>query len=114
MTDHKPGLMKRLSNQFKYYAALCLAEDGPQEKVRRELMKQGWQFKSSMTEQEMRDQMIASGMIGPVAAIPDVHTIILSPENETVFRVKDRDRALEARYQQAVRQAAARVYDIHN
>ncbi|MCM2343747.1 MAG: hypothetical protein NDJ24_04225 [Alphaproteobacteria bacterium] len=114
MNDHKPDLIKRLSNKFKYYAALCLAEDGPQEKVRQELMKQGWQFKPSMTEQEMRDQIIASGMIGPVAAIPGAHTIILSPENETVFRVKDRDHALESRYQRAVKQAAARVYDIHN
>ncbi|QQG37037.1 MAG: hypothetical protein HYS17_04540 [Micavibrio aeruginosavorus] len=112
MSEKNPGLIKRLSNHFKYYAALCLAEDGPQEKVRRELMKQGWSFKPSKTQAEMVEEIKASSMMGPVAAIPSVRTIILSPENEVVFRGKNRNRDLEARYLQAVKQAAARIYDI--
>lgn len=112
MSENNPGLMKRLSNRFKYYAALSLAEDGPPEKIRRELMKQGWSFKASKTEAEMVEEIKASCMMGPVAAIPSVSTVILSPENEVVFRVKNRDRALEDRYLQAVKETAARVYDV--
>lgn len=104
-----------ISNHFKYYAALVLAEDGPQAAVRHELSKENWTFKSKYSEEELKAEIAASTALGHGVIIPFNRTVILSPENEEVFQTQgNRNTALEDRYKQAVRKAAARVYNIDN
>lgn len=103
--------LSNLSAHFKYYAAIALAEDGPQEKVRTVLMKEGWSFKNSISDEEMKNIIIATSAIGPVACLDFGRTKIFSPEGEEVFTVK-RNKELEDRYKQAVRQAAAHTYGL--
>lgn len=100
-----------LSNRFKYWTALALAEDGPQEKVRAEMMKQGWQFKSGLTQEDALRNVIASGLAGPVGCITFPRTKIYSPEGQEVF-TQESDPALQKRYREEVRATAARVYGI--
>ena len=100
-----------ISNYFKYQAAVLLAQDGPPKAVRQDLMKKGWQFRPSMTEKEARDHIIAGSMAGgPAAAVPFMTTRVFSPEGEQVFKLKDRNPELEARYMAEVRASAAKLY----
>lgn len=103
--------LSNLSAHFKYYAAIALAEDGPQEKVRTELRKDGWSFKNSLSEEEIKNIIIASGSVGPIGCFYLGKIKVFSPEGEEVFTVK-RNRELEDRYKQAVRQAAAHAYGL--
>lgn len=104
--------LTNLANKFKYYAAIVLAEDGPQDKVRQELMKQGWEFKQTLTQEDAVKQVSANAMAGSAACVPFGRTQIYSPEGEEVFK-GDRNKPLEARYKAEVRKAAAKVYDIN-
>jgi hypothetical protein len=103
--------LSNLSAHFKYYAAIALAEDGPQHKVRAELMKEGWSFKNSMSDEEMKNIIIATGGAGPAGCLNFGKIKIFSPEGEEVFTAK-RNKDLEDRYKQAVRQAAAHTYGL--
>lgn len=102
--------LTNLSNRFKYWAALALAEKGPQDKVRAELMKQGWKFTSSLTCEEMMNNVLASGMAGPVGCITFARTKICTTEDEDIFQTGNKD--LQQRYKDDVRAAAAKVYGI--
>ncbi len=102
--------LSNIFNRFKYWAALSLAEDGPQDAVRAELMKQGWQFKNTMTREDVMKTVIANGMAGPLACIPHARMMVCSPEGEDVF-LSD-NKGLQQRYKDDVRAAAAKVYGI--
>ena len=105
--------LSSLTAHFKYYAAIALAEEGPQQKVRAELMKEGWRYKlTEMSEEEAKNMMAMCAFGAPVTCIPPNKIKTFSPEGQEVF-TKDGDKALEQRYKQAVRQAAARVYGIN-
>ncbi len=104
--------LSNLSAHFKYYAAIALAEDGPQEKVRAEMMRQGWTFKNALSDKEMEAFVQASGMAGTMAGSQISKMKIFSPEGQEVFTT-ERNKELEDRYKQAVRQTAARTYGIH-
>ncbi len=100
----------KLSNRFKYWAALALAEDGPQEKVRAELMKQGWTFNSTLTREDTINNVLVNGMAGPMACVQFASTKIGNAACEDIF--KSGDKELQQRYKDDVRVAAARVYGI--
>lgn len=102
-----------LTNKFKYHAAVLLCEDGPPEKVKAELKKEGWSFKPSMTEEEVKREILGSAFMAPVVYVPTVYTHVTSPDGKDVFgRNAEKDAKLH--YKEAVKQAAARVYGISN
>lgn len=103
------GTFSRLKSKFQYHAALLLAQDRPPQAVRAELIKEKWDFRSSMTQEEALNYVKANSIGGPACAIPPITTKIFSPEGEEVFKC-ERNQPLEDRYMAAVRKAASTIY----
>lgn len=96
---------------FKDCAVAVLAEIDPRGKVQTELIKEGWQFKKSLTEEEAKDFLLSCSIAGPAPCIIPENTKVFTPEGEEVF-TKEGNEPLEMRYKQAKRTAAAQVYGI--
>ncbi len=106
------SVLKNLSNRFQYYAALALAEDGPQEGVRAELMKKGWSFKPALSNEEIINTVRISAIIGPAGCIVPNRTKVLNEDGVDIFSAQGTPEQRQ-RYKADVRQAAARVYNIN-
>ena len=111
MSKSITGILSNLSAHFKYFAATTLVEDGPPEKVRTALEKQGWSFVTvQRSEEEIRNiimaHSMAHGYCGPAAIVK-----IFSPEGAEVF-TEQKNKPLEAFYKDTVRRTAAQVYGL--
>lgn len=102
----------KLSGIFKECAISVMAAMDPKGKVEDALRRDGWQFKQSMTEEEVRDYILSCSAAGPVPILPN-ETKIFTPEGQEVFPKGQRDEALELRYKQARRTAAIREYGLN-
>ncbi len=102
--------LTNISNRFKYWTALVLAEESPQADVRAELMKQGWQFQSTLSREDVINNAMVNGMAGPMGCVTFGRTKISNAEGEDIFQTGNKE--LQKRYKDDLRAAAARLYGI--
>lgn len=111
MSDFSDKLTS-LANKFKYHATVLLTPEDPPAKVRQELVNEGWNFRASMTEEEVKKQILSSAFVTPIVAVPVVFLRVSSPEGKEVFGEKA-DEGTKQQYREAVKRAAAKVYNVN-
>ncbi|MFN3828057.1 MAG: hypothetical protein ACK4NR_10595 [Micavibrio sp.] len=111
MSDFSDKLTS-LANKFKYHATVLLTPEDPPTRVKQELLKDGWQFKPSRTEEEVKQEILSSAFMTPVVYVPHVYTQVISPEGEEVYGLNSNSETRE-KYREAVKKAAAKTFNVN-